>query len=305
MRKGAAALALGSAVMADSDLDGDLQITADDALPGAVGRPTVEGLPDGYIYGVTRYADVILQGAFPGRLGEIVRSLENFRITLDELRAGGGGRTVFVGRFDQSLRDQLAAGYPVWGKRNITIVKQLGFGDDVREVVRVRGHEIDMFGLGGTDPRHHFPGVAVEMEWNNKDPFYDRDLNNFAALHREGAIAVGVIVTRGPHLQELIGPVIRSRQGGFKYGQSTTHWNKLVPRVNLGGGGECPLLLVGIEPERIDGIGMVSEVRDALTAAATELKGWRDRGETFQEAREAASLRRRAALGQLPPIGDD
>ena len=21
--------------------------------------------------------------------------------------------------------------------------------------------------------------IAVEMEWNNKDPFYDRDLNNF------------------------------------------------------------------------------------------------------------------------------
>lgn len=21
--------------------------------------------------------------------------------------------------------------------------------------------------------------VAVEMEWNNKDPFFDRDLNNF------------------------------------------------------------------------------------------------------------------------------
>lgn len=292
-------------MVADSDLDDDLQITVDDALPGAVGRPTVDGLPEGYIYGVTRYADVILQGAFPGRLGEIVDSLKDFRITLDELRAGGGGRTVFVGRFDRSLRDQLVGGCPVWGKRNITIVKQLGFGDDVREVVRVRGHEIDMFGLGGTDPSDHFPGVAVEMEWNNKDPFYDRDLNNFAALHREGAIAVGVIVTRGPGLQDLIGPVIRSRQGGFKYGQSTTHWNKLIPRVNLGGGGECPLLLVGIEPDRIHGIGMVSEVRDELTAAATELKGWRDRGGTFGEAREAAGLRRRAALGRLPPIGDD
>ena len=143
--------------MADSDLDGDLQITANDALPGAVGRPTVDGLPGGYIYGVTRYADVILHGAFRARLDEIVRSLESFRITLDELRAGGGGRTVFVGRFDQSLRDQLAGGYPVWGKRNITIVKQLGFGDDVREVVRVRGHEIDMFGLGGTERMSRVP----------------------------------------------------------------------------------------------------------------------------------------------------
>ena len=80
-----------------------------------------------------------------------------------------------MGRFDQSLRDQLDAGCATWGKRNSTIIKQLGFDDDVQEVARVRGHQIDMFGLGGTDIGHHFPGVAVEMEWNNKDPFYDRD----------------------------------------------------------------------------------------------------------------------------------
>lgn len=52
-----------------------------------------------------------------------------------------------------------------------------------------------MFKLGA---QRLFPGVAVEMEWNNKDPFFDRDLSNYYALHRAGALAVGVIVTRGP-----------------------------------------------------------------------------------------------------------
>ena len=103
--------------------------------------------------------------------------------------------------------------------------------------------EIDMFGLGSLDSP--FPGIAVEMEWNNKDPFYDRDLNNFQALHKEGAIAVGVIVTRGPDLQHLLSVALD------KYGSASTHWDKLIPKVNLGGGGECPLLLVGIEPDRI------------------------------------------------------
>jgi hypothetical protein len=265
-------------------------------LPGAVRPPTAAGLPDGYVYGVTRYADIILAGAFPARLGQLVRSLADFRITLDELRAGGGGRTEFVRRFDDSLRAQDGS----WGKRNITIAKRLGFDDDVREIARVRGHEIDMFGMGEVD---QFPGVAVEMEWNNKDPFYDRDLNNFAALHREGAIAAGVIVTRGPGLQELIGPVIRSKQGGFKYGQSTTHWNKLIPRVNLGGGGECPLLLVGIEPERIDGIELVAEVRDELAAADAALARWRDGFSTHRAAQVAMRARRLAALDRLP-VGD-
>lgn len=278
------------------------EVVVDAALPGAVRPPTVAGLPAGYVYGVTRYADVILAGAFPTRLAQLTRSLAGFRISVDELRAGGGGRTVFVGRFDDSLRAQLDDGRrQVWGKRNITIVKRLGFDDDVREIARVRGHEIDMFGVGEVDS---FPGLAVEMEWNNKDPFYDRDLNNFAALHREGAIAVGVIVTRGPRLQELIGPVIRSRQAGFKYGRSTTHWSKLIPRVNLGGGGECPLLLVGIEPERVDGIEVVAEVRDELLVADALLRDWRDHFPSHAGARAATRSRRQAALDRLP-VGED
>ncbi|MHB1171641.1 MAG: hypothetical protein ACYCZY_03935 [Lacisediminihabitans sp.] len=48
-----------------------------------------------------------------------------------------------------------------------------------------------------------------------------------------------------------------------KYGQSTTHWDKLIPRVNLGGGEECPLILVGIEPPRVTGFDVVQKTFDA------------------------------------------
>jgi hypothetical protein len=44
--------------------------------------------------------------------------------------------------------------------------------------------------------------VALEIEWNNKDPFFDRDLENFKRLHSDGAISVGIIVTRGKSLHE-------------------------------------------------------------------------------------------------------
>ena len=40
------------------------------------------------------------------------------------------------------------------------------------------------------------------MEWNNKDPFFDRDLNNFRLLHQLGVLSVGVIITRLWELQE-------------------------------------------------------------------------------------------------------
>lgn len=271
-------------------------------LAGQVRPPTVAGLPEGYTYGVTRYADVILEQAFPDRFHDLRAALELFQPTVDELRAGGGGRTDFVRRFDDSLREMLHNGQRVWGSQNITIEKRMGFDGDSRPVSKVRGHEIDVFGLGSVDDP--FPGVAVEMEWNNKDPFFDRDLINFQALHHEAAIAVGVIVTRGPHLQNLISGVFRTGAGGYsKYGSSTTHWDKLIPRVNLGGGGECPLLLVGIEPQPIDGIELAYRVRAKLDEAEGLRAAWRDSYESWREAKPVYDALVIEALELILPLG--
>ena len=51
--------------------------------------------------------------------------------------------------------------------------------------------------------------IALEIEWNNKDPFYDRDLENFKRLHADGAISVGIIVTRGRSLHENMRSLVR------------------------------------------------------------------------------------------------
>ena len=49
--------------------------------------------------------------------------------------------------------------------------------------------------------------MALEIEWNNKDPFYDRDLNNFRLLFELRVVSVGVIVTRCASLDRLNGGV--------------------------------------------------------------------------------------------------
>jgi hypothetical protein len=269
-------------------------------VAGEVRPFTTTGWPMGYVYGATRYADVILKESFGSRFDDLVAALAWFRPTLDELRSGGGGRTVFVKRFDDSLAAMTEAAQQVWGKQNITIEKSLGLDGTPLRRSRVRGHEIDMFGMGTlVQP---LPGIAVEMEWNNKDPFYDRDLINFQALHQEGAIAVGVIVTRGPSLQALIGPTIRSKDGGLKYGQSTTHWQKLVPKVNLGGGGECPLLLVGIEPQRIDGVELAITVKEKLDEAARFGEAWRGTYSRWADAKPVYDQLRQEAFDLMPPV---
>lgn len=75
-------------------------------------------------------------------------------------------------------------------------------------------HKIDMF-------RNK---VALEIEWNNKDPFYDRDLNNFRLLHSLRAVSVGIIITRSDQLQEIFNDLGRVKS----YGNSTTHLSKCL-----------------------------------------------------------------------------
>lgn len=86
--------------------------------------------------------------------------------------------------------------------------------------------------------------IALEIEWNNKDPFFDRDLNNFRLLFELRAISVGVVVTRADELQEIFDSLGKKIKD--KYGSSTTHMGKLLPRIEGGGGGGCPILVFSI-----------------------------------------------------------
>ena len=85
-------------------------------------------------------------------------------------------------------------------------------------------------------------GIALEVEWNNKDPFFDRDLNNFRLLFDLRAVSVGIIITRSDELQELVNELGR----GKSFGQNTTHMGQLLPRIEGGGGGGCPIIGLGI-----------------------------------------------------------
>jgi hypothetical protein len=84
--------------------------------------------------------------------------------------------------------------------------------------------------------------VALEVEWNNKDPFFDRDLNNFRLLFDLRAIDAGVIITRCTELQQIFNKLGR----GPSFGNSTTHMAKLLPRLEGGSGGGCPVVVFGI-----------------------------------------------------------
>ena len=108
-----------------------------------------------------------------------------------------------------------------------------------------------------------YPGIAVEMEWNFNWSVLDRVLLNIAALHREGALAVAVLIVSGPRLHRSICTMIEAgtKQSSTKYRRTTYGWDDIVSRINGGTCGGCPMLLVGIEQERVT---RFAEVANAL-----------------------------------------
>ncbi|MCL4481505.1 MAG: hypothetical protein M1445_02570 [Bacteroidetes bacterium] len=84
--------------------------------------------------------------------------------------------------------------------------------------------------------------VAFDLEWNSKDQTFDRDLYAFRAFFEYDAISVGVLVTRSNELD----PLFKQLGINSKYGASTTHLGKLIPRLQAGRNGGCPVLVFGI-----------------------------------------------------------
>ena len=138
------------------------------------------------------HARAILTNDFPVPLGELCDSLMELWIADVELVRGGGGEAHSTQRLRHSLTGR------GWSKSKIIIRKIV----DGKERAAIT-HEIDHV------RKTENGAVALEIEWNNKDPFFDRDLENFQRLHSEGAISVGVIVTRGKSLQESLYQIVK------------------------------------------------------------------------------------------------
>lgn len=137
------------------------------------------------------HAEAILTHDMPEALRDIEAVLGGLRIPVAELVAGGGGEAKLTQRLRKAFADR------GWKKKKIELKKTV----DGREVASL-SHEIDHVKA--------FSGhlIALEVEWNNKDPFFDRDLENYKRLHADNAISVGIIITRGASLQAELRPII-------------------------------------------------------------------------------------------------
>lgn len=168
-----------------------------------------------------KHATAILKHDFPQEWDDLIAMLRAFRLRESWITKGGGNKSELAKWVDGFL------GARGW------VEKQFATAMVVDETkLESPTHKVDCYKNQ----------VALELEWNNKDPFYDRDLNNFRLLFDLRAISVGIIFTRCDELQVIFNELGR----GSSYGNSTTHLSKLLPRIEGGGGAGCPIIAIGI-----------------------------------------------------------
>ena len=148
-------------------------------------------LAAGFDVSSLNHAEAVMVRDFAEPLDELCEILVNMEVLDSELVRGGGGESSLTQRLRQALTEQ------DWKKRKI-VIRKIVAGKERAATT----HEIDHV-------RETVRGsVALEIEWNNKDPFYDRDLENFHRLHLEGAISVGIVLTRGRSLQRAMRAIV-------------------------------------------------------------------------------------------------
>lgn len=168
-----------------------------------------------------KHATAILKEDFPTEWSEILSVLRSFKLKKSWITEAGGRKSKVSESIDSYLYN---LGWIEKEFQTKVVVDDLSMTTPT--------HKVDCFKNK----------VALEIEWNNKDPFFDRDLNNFRLLFDLRAISVGVIITRCDELQDIFNDLGR----GSSYGASTTHMSKLLPRIEGGSGAGCPILVFGI-----------------------------------------------------------
>ncbi len=178
-----------------------------------------------------KHAAAIITQEFPTEFHEIYQALRTFRFNLTDITKGGGSESRIPKIFNELLRPM------GWEDKNLEAelkVYELK-GKKIKELkssINHGSHKVDY--LKGR--------VAFDLEWNSKDQTFDRDLYAFRAFFEYNAISVGVLVTRSNELD----PLLRRLNIISKYGASTTHMGKLLPRLEAGRNGGCPVLVFGI-----------------------------------------------------------
>ena len=173
------------------------------------------------------HACSILKTDFPEQWKDLVDVLREFKLRKSHIAMKGGNKSPISRAIDALFFER------EWAEKSFDI-------------------KVTADGQETLAPTHHVDyyknRVAVETEWNNKDPFFDRDLTTFRLLFELNVLSVGIIITRADELQTLFIELGKTTAAG----QSTTHMSKLIPKMYNRASGGCPVLALGITKKKYD-----------------------------------------------------
>lgn len=199
------------------------------------------------IYNYNHAAEILSQ-SFVSELNELILSLRDLRISVNDIRKAGGSESPIPPKFSAVLEprgwaeikitgDLLVKFYPRKGSLRGRFVEEAADSKTIHNYID--GHNIDF--VKGR--------VACDIEWNSKDQTYDRDLFAFRTYYECGIISAGVLITRSESLNDVFHSL--GREVMQKYGASTTWMGKLLPRLDSRRHGGCPILAIGITPHSV------------------------------------------------------
>lgn len=192
---------------------------------------------DNYVCKEWRHASSILMTDFGDLFGDVTDVLSRFKLKKSDIVVGGGSKTKIADWIDTELTKK------GWVEEEFTTRVRVERDKKSFREYESPTHKVDCFKANKNG------GVGFEIEWNNKDPFFDRDLNNFRLLFELRTVSVGIILTRSEELNAVLKELVRKKlKPKSAFGESTTHWGKLEPRLEGGAGGGCPILALGIKP---------------------------------------------------------
>ena len=108
-----------------------------------------------------KHACAILHGDYPNEWNDIIDVLSQFKLCRSWIAVGGGRKSKVSENIDGFLYRK------GWVEKKFETAIHVD-----RAVYNSPTHKVDCYKNG----------IGVEIEWNNKDPFFDRDLNNFRLL---------------------------------------------------------------------------------------------------------------------------
>jgi len=206
-----------------------------------------------YVFYDHNHAGLVFMTYHIEEYNELCSTLRDYEVTIDDLTTLGGSESSLPKKFSNLMMSNNGWADEVTLKSiiNVQVTKR-------KENVT---HIIDEFEKEhGTHKLDFFKNrIGIDYEWNSKDQTFDRDLYAFRTFHELGIIDLGIIVTRDYKMQDFLvnsSLTYKSADGSskllkHKYGASTTWMGKLLPRLEAGRSGGCPILVVGMTPHII------------------------------------------------------